>query len=102
MNLDVHTVSIPGGQSAKKDRIICGQQNGVANAAGGSAGAAVVTAVAFPTNSLPPSYAVVVNPGQDATWWVDGKTQSGFNVHMLPRLAANTLAAGTFDVIVVA
>ena len=46
------------------------------------------------------SYGVQVTPSQDATAYVSGKTSSGFNVVLEPRLAANTLAVGTFDVLV--
>ncbi len=97
-----HTIERPiGDMPARYDRTILGVQEGVANAAGGSAGAAVTVAVSF-GNELPPSYVVVVNPGQDATWYVSAKTSNGFSVTLTPRLATNTLAAGTFDVLVVA
>lgn len=83
------------------DRMIVGQQLGVANLIGGGAGAAVVTAVAF-SEPLPAAYQVIVSVGQDATAFVSAKTATGFNVTLEPRLAANTLAAGTFDVLVIA
>ena len=89
-----------GSQNANNDGIVMGIQPNIANAAGGAAGAAVVTAVAFA--NLPANYAVNVTPGQDATAFVSGKTASGFNVTLTPRLATNTLAAGTFDVTVLA
>ncbi len=96
-----HIESPDGATPARTDRAILGVVPGIANAAGGSAGAAVVTAVALPsTADLPANYAVVVNPGQDATWFVSGKTATGFNVTLTPRLATNTLAAGTFDVVI--
>lgn len=102
MALQQHTIERPdGGSVALLDRVIVGQINGHTNAAGGSAGAAVVTPVSV-GNELPDNYSVVVNPGQDATWYVSGKTNSGFNVTLNPRLATNTLAAGTFDVVIVA
>lgn len=101
MPLDFHTTEVPDGSTpARQDRVIIGMLPGVANVAAGSAGTAVTTAVSM--SGLPSSYSVVVNPGQDATWYVSGKTASGFNVVLTPRLAANTLAAGTFDVVVVA
>ncbi|ADE12149.1 hypothetical protein [Sideroxydans lithotrophicus] len=98
-NKVVHSVETPAGSTPNtQDRVILGVQMGVANGAGGGAGLAVVVAVAMA--GLPANYAVAVNPGQDATWFVSGKTATGFNVTLTPRLAANTLAAGTFDVIV--
>jgi hypothetical protein len=95
----LHTVISPdGGTLANQGQIILGSFPGIANVVGGGAGAAVVTAVAIA--NLPANYSVAVNPGQDATWFVSGKTTTGFNVTLSPRLAANTLAAGTFDVII--
>lgn len=102
MSKDLHTVSLlKGTVLAQEDRVFVGLQIAVANVIGGGAGAAVVTAVTF-AGELPAKYAVFVNPGQDATWFVSGKTASGFNVTLTPRLAASTLAVGTFDVLVVA
>lgn len=96
-----HTVAVPSGASqANQGQVMVGNIPGVANLAGGGAGTSVVTAVAV--QGLPASYSVLVNPGQDATWFVTGKTATGFNVTMLPRLAANTLAAGAFDVVILA
>lgn len=74
----------------------------VANLIGGGAGLAVVTAVAFKSPMPDTNYSVTVTPNQDATAYVSGKTVSGFNVTLMPRLAANTLAVGTFDVLVTA
>jgi len=59
-------------------------------------------AVAFAAGALPASYAVVVCPNQDATVCVSNKTSTGFNVTLTPRLATATLAAGLFDVVVIA
>lgn len=101
MGFDTHTVSAPDGAKPQlNDRAILGSIIGVANGVGGGAGAAVTVAVGG--LKLPPKYAVVVNPGQDATWFVSAKTATGFNVTLTPRLAASTLAAGTFDVVITA
>lgn len=106
MSLIQHSIAIPDGAApALEDRTIIGSIPGIANVAGGSAGAAVTTAVSLPASAnLPANYGVLVNPAQDATWYVpqNSKTSTGFNVVMTPRLAANTLAAGTFDVVIVA
>lgn len=99
-----HTISSPDGFSTSNPgAAVIGALPGIANAAGGAAGAAVTVAVALPASAnLPANYAVIVNPGQDATWYVSGKTSTGFNVTITPRLAANTLAAGAFDAVLVA
>lgn len=102
MSIDLHTVSlIPGTQLIQSDRVLLGQLLGVANAAGESAGAAVAVPVSF-ADSLPPNYFVDVCPSADVTWYITAKTSSGFTVNLNPRLAANTIGAGTFDVRVTA
>lgn len=103
MSFDVHTVSVVKGSTAQaqQDRQIIGFQHAVANGVGGGAGQSVTVAVAF-TGELPASYGVQISPSQDAVAFVSAKTQNGFNVTLNPRLAANTLAAGTFDVLVYA
>jgi hypothetical protein len=82
------------------DRVLIGQVLGVANLIGGGAGQSVITAVTFP--ELPANYQVIVTCGQDATAFVSGKTALGFNVTLEPRVAGNTLAAGTFDCLIIA
>ncbi len=101
MSLDLHTVeAVPGAAPNANDKLRVGYLNAIANAAGGSAGASV--AVAITGLSLPPNYNVHVEVDQDANAWISSKTQSGFTVNLEPRLAANTLAAGTFNVTIVA
>ena|ERR1017187_7511 len=70
----------------------------VANAAGGSAGAAVSTAVTFTTPLPTANYLVTATPNQDGVCYVTSKLTTGFTLVINPRLAANTLAAGTIDV----
>jgi len=99
MPIPVHTVEVPDGLFLQtSDRLVLGTLNGVANLAGGGAGQSVATAITG--MNLPPKYQVIVEPGQDATWWITAKTAAGFTVNLVPRLAANTLAAGTFNVTV--
>lgn len=102
MGLPIHTVDVAPGSSplAQPDRVLIALLEDVATAAGGSAGAAVVTAISGLT--LPAKYVVQVTPNQDAVPFVSGKTQNGFNVTLNPRLAANTLAAGTVDIAIFA
>ena len=105
MAFDLHTVSAPIGTDAPSllDRRVIGTLKQAANGAGGGAGAAVTTAITG--LNLPANYLVIVTPNQDAVPYVptdSTKTQNGFHVVLNPRLAANTLAAGTFDVLIVA
>lgn len=100
MALDQHTVSVPSGASpAYQDRTVVGSLPGVANAAG-AAGVTVTTAVVMA--DLPPNYTVLVNPGQGCGCYVDGKTNAGFNVHLVPFSSTAIVAAGAFDVTVIA
>lgn len=104
MSIFQHTIESPDGATpAHQDRAIIGTIPGIANAAGGGAGAAVTTTVTLSASAnLPANYSVLVNPGQDATWYADNKKAASFDVVLTPRLAANTLAVGTFDVVIVA
>ena len=96
----VHTLAIVGGSTnARQDKLVAALKGNVANVIGAGAGLSVVTAVAF-ANELPTGYTVQVTPNQDAVAFVTNKTSTGFDVTLSPRLAANTLAAGTFDVTV--
>lgn len=99
MNKVVHSVETPAGSTPEQqDRVILGMQYNVANGAGAGAGLSVSVNVVM--DGLPPNYAVAVSPNQDAVAYVTNKTSGGFTVTLNPRLAANTLAAGTFDFIV--
>lgn len=101
-NLILHSVSVVAGAPLpSNDRAHLGILP-IANAAGSGAGAAVVTNVTMAGLPGKGIYAVLVNPGQDATWFVTNKTNLGFTVTLNPRLAANTLSVGTFDVAIVA
>lgn len=100
MAINNHIISVLDGSSGNDflDRVFYGIKIGVANVAGSGAGAAVSTVVTF-AEPLPDTFTVLVQPGQDATWFISNKTVFGFTVTLNPRLAANTLAAGSFDVI---
>ena len=95
--LQIHDIQIPDGMPPNElDRITLGTLIGVANVIGGGAGQSVNVVVSG--LQLPAKYAVFVNPGQDATWFVSAKSTTGFTVTLNPRLAANTLAAGAIDI----
>jgi hypothetical protein len=102
MSQVVHSIELPDGaaQLANLDRLLLGLIKGIANGVGGGAGVAVTVAVAV--KNLPANYTVLVNPKQDATWFTSTHTATGFNVTLTPRLAANTLGAGTFDAVIIA
>lgn len=77
----------------------CWQAFGVANGSG-SAGQTVAVAVPAQDNVLPASaqYFVDCDLPADYTYFVTARTASGFTVNIQPRLAANSVAAGTFNV----
>lgn len=98
MSLDLHTVSvISGSDLAQTDRLRLSML-AVAYGVGGSAGAAVTVAVA---GEFGPLYKVVGGAHADAIWYTTAETATGFNLVVSPRLAANTLAAGTVDLLIV-
>lgn len=102
MSIPIHIINMLAGSAPTQgDRLFVGIQKAVVTAVGGGADATVTTAIAFPTNALPPTYAVQVTPDQDCRWWITGRTQSGFNVVTKP-IAGGTLAAGHIDVVVIA
>jgi hypothetical protein len=101
MSLDVHTVSFQQGSAApaKSDRLSIINLYAQANGAGG-AGATVTVPVSLPAGVLPASgsYFVDYDMPADYTVFTTAKTAVGFTVNIQPRLAANSVAAGTFNV----
>ena len=99
MPLTIFETVVPDGAInglSNKGQILCGFQSGVANVAGGGAGASVTITVTGLKN-LPANYVVVVNPGQAATYYVSSKTSTGFVITITPVLATTTLSVGTID-----
>lgn len=90
-----------GSTLSKPDRIRVSLQMAVANLIGGGAGQTVTVAVTFP-EVMPANYAVFADAGQDAVCFASARTTVGFTLNINPRLAANTLAAGTVNILVVA
>lgn len=103
MAIAKHRASVLDSPTASQftDKLLFAQQLNVANVIGGGAGAAVATVVTFP-EALPANYQVIIGVKQDATAFVGTRTTFGFTVTLEPRLAASTLAAGDFDVLVIA
>lgn len=100
MSVPKHIVYDHGGLGAGAIGLRVALMKGITNAVAGGAGQSVATAVTFGAAMPDTTYVPVVNPNQDATWWISAKTINGFTVNMTARLAASTLAAGTFDVAV--
>ena len=101
MGFDVHTVSlVTGSANNRLDRMITYYSNAIASTAGSGAGASVTIAVTFSGAELPSTYTAVATPNVNATVAITGKSNTGFNVVLTPVVATSTLAAGTFDVIV--
>lgn len=71
--------------------------NGISNAAGGSAGAAVTTTLTF-NNALPSTnYSVFATPSQACFVSFANKTVNSVDVVLTPKDGSTTLSAGTFD-----
>lgn len=101
MGFPLHTLAVKDGSDlSRPDRLELYLKSQIANAAGGGAGQSVAIPVAI--KNLPAKYTAFVSPSQDATWWISNRTQAGFTVNLAPRVAGNTLAAGTFDLVVLA
>jgi hypothetical protein len=100
MGVDFHLLA-----DNHSEPVVIGKRVGVSNAGGGSPNAAVTTSVSFTdrfgNGRLPTlNYAVCVTPSQLCSVAITAKTNAGFNVVLTPP-SGGTLAAGTFDVIVV-
>jgi hypothetical protein len=72
----------------------------VTYAAGGGAGSAVTATVSW-TEPVPTPYCAIMSPVEDCTYFISAKTTLGFTLNVLPRLAANTLAGGTVEILIV-
>lgn len=98
--IDVHTnrftqgSAIPVQQDRLSNYAIYGQANGA-----GSAGATVTVAITVPGAPMPANgnYFVDYDLGADYTVFTTAKTAAGFTVNIQPRLAANSVAAGSFN-----
>jgi hypothetical protein len=104
MPIDFHTIETVDGSTPtnRSDRLIVAFLPQVANAAGGSAGAAVTVAIGGLV--LPSAYAVQATPGSAviASVLQSSKTNSGFSIVLTPLSNSLTVAAGAIDVIVFA
>lgn len=85
--------AMPAQADRLKNYVVFGQANGA-----GSAGATVTVAITVPDSPLPANgnYFVDYDLPADYTVFTTAKTAAGFTVNIQPRLAANSVAAGTF------
>lgn len=67
--------------------------------AGGNPGAEVILDITS-LEDMPVSYSVVAMPDQDAVCFATNKTATGFTLNINPRLASETLVAGTVDILI--
>lgn len=100
MAVPIHSLEVIGGGFNKPDRISIAIQMAVASLIGGGAGQSITTAVTF-ADPIELPYAVFVQPDQDAVAYIANKTRDGFDLVLYPRLAANTLAVGATDILIV-
>jgi|SRR5581483_9667951 len=98
--IDVHTTAFSQGSAVpqQQDRLRNYVAYAVANGSG-AAGATVTVAVTVPGAPLPSNgqYFVDYDLPADYTVFTTNKTAAGFTVNIQPRLAANSVAAGTFN-----
>lgn len=101
MAIIVHTVEVKDGGDglANQDRLTVLPMT-VANGAGG-AGATVTVAVAF-SDPVPLPYKVFFDAGQGVLCFATEKNVMGFTLNINPRLAADSVAAGSVSMMVVA
>lgn len=92
----------PGGNDLTVATTVSGATRSGATLTGGTGGAGTSVEVEVTGLELPEVYTVNVTPNQDAVCKVTDKTQSGFTLTLYPRLATNTLVAGTADVQIMA
>lgn len=103
MSQMIHTIEVPEGALtglSQKGRLLIGSLPNQTNAAGGSAGASVAVNITGLKN-LPANYTVMVQMNQSGDAAVTSKTSTGFTVTLYPPSATATLAAGTFDCLIV-
>lgn len=100
MGIAYHNLYVADGTGLNvADRVFLGTVTAI-YAAGGGAGAASTIAVTW-TEAVPVPYTAVMSPVEDCTYFISAKTNLGFTLNVLPRLAANTLAGGTVKLLIV-
>lgn len=101
MPIPVRTINLLDGSISAEGNTLMFARKKYTYAAGGGAGLARTIAVTD-IKGLPADYSVRVELPEDATYYITAKTQAGFTINILPRLAANTLAGGSADVLIMA
>lgn len=95
---DLHTIAAEN--PAFTDRLHV-KRLSVANVVGAGAGDAVTAAVVFAGPMPDANYVVLFDAGQDVVCYASAKTTLGFTANINPRLAANTVAAGTLNILAI-
>lgn len=99
MGIAYHTSYSPDGTILNLfDRVVIGNVTAVYPAA--TAGATSTIAVTW-GEPIPTPYMAIMSPIEDCTYFVSARTTVGFTLNVLPRLAANTLAGGSVEILIV-
>jgi hypothetical protein len=92
-----HTLYTPDGAGVNlADRIVIGSVT--VTYASGSAGAAVTTAVSW-AGRIPTPYTLLMSCVEDCTYYATSRTYTSLSLVVAPRLAANSLAGGTVELL---
>lgn len=99
MGIAYHTLYATDGTGLNvADRVYFGTVT--ATYASASAGVASTIAVAW-SEPIPTPYCAIMSPVEDCTYFISVKTTLGFTLNVLPRLAANALAGGTVEILII-
>ena len=100
MGIAYHTIHAPDGAGLNLfDRVTIGTITAVYPSAATS-----VTSTLAVTWSEPVAtpYTVILSPIEDCTYFITNKTTVGFTLNVSPRLAANALAGGSVEILLLA
>lgn len=98
MGISYHNVYTPDGVGTNLfDRIVLGTVTAVYPAAATSASSTIAVTWGEP---IPTPYAVLMSPVEDCTYFVSSKTTVGFVLNVNARIAANTLAGGSVECLI--
>lgn len=99
MGVAYHSVYVPDGLGLNLSGVIT---MGTATATYASQSAGVTSTIAVTwTEPVVTPYCILPSMVEDATWFITSKTTLGFTLNIFPRLAANSLAGGTVEILVI-
>ena len=100
MGIPYHTIMANDGLALNNaNRVFLGSITATYTAAG--AGAATTPVVLTWTEPVPTPFSVFMSPIEDCTWFITAKTTLGCTLNVLPRLAANSLAGGVVQLLII-